>query len=107
MTADELRRLAEIVFEFHEGAPSKDYWCLSGRTLWFRRKNSKDKGGCWDCTMDWQPHLRIEPALMVAAEFAAFYIGKDNEHYFCRLAVPDSKGIKYLPKSHSTNLPLA
>src|SRR5574343_662561 len=58
-------------------------------------------------TYEWQPHLRIEQAMMVAEAFTAFYVGKDIGQYFCRLAVPDSRGIKYLPKMHSTNIPLA
>ena len=101
MTAEELRRLAEIA-----GLKLSAVGELLQSGSRFYRPN-KGKYYTNIPVYDWQPHLRIEQAMMVAEEFTAFYVGKDSGQYFCRLAVPDSKGIKHLPKMHSTNIPLA
>ena len=96
MTAEELRRLAEIA-----GVSISKYYSD------FYTKNISKRKEIAIMVKDWRPHLRIEQAMMVAEAFTAFYVGKDIGQYFCRLAVTNCDLIKYLPKVHSTSLPLA
>lgn len=73
MTPEELKRLAEIAgYRFRDDTPEGQY-CLSNTTDgWFLPPGEKDDTGRWSCVacqLDWQPHERIEHAMMVLTAF--------------------------------------
>ena len=112
MTADELKRLAIIAgYRFRDDTPEGQF-CLSNTTDgWYLSPGEHDEVGSWSCVacqLDWQPHLRIEQAMMVAEAFDCYEIGKDMSSaapYYCQIFT--GIGGRLIGQAISMNLPIA
>ena len=101
MTADELRKLAEIA-----GLKLSSVGELLQSGSRYYHGNIKNRQII--PTYEWQPHLRIEQAMMVAEAFDYYELGKDMSSaapYYCQIFT--GIGGRLIGQAISMNLPTA